>query len=430
MNETNSWLLQWLDSYLIKSPAQAKRVLQQDGALETLREAAAEAPHTLPSIDNADRYSIVAGANLDLSGRGSCIHPECLKKEVDRLLSTMWYYFDRIVVVGPPASSILRDSKRDPRSTLDTVLGYIEVLLYLRNIGAEPLLVFVDKPDAFCEEHFAEHFAPLVANLGFKSTKRYKTYINQLISRFEAEASIEVHTDKGYHMIVVDYPEYLDQPSGWLIRDGGNSAIKLDKREAAARFVHNQLTLVVADLATTVAMELPLGTAWKFHDRILRSTPRDIEVADVALELELPVLHGVDLETLLKIRTDERDSFLAFRNSLKSAIRERLDASGTTDAKTVAQEIQADLIEPSLNEIDRKLKAARNVLAKKAVVGLGVGTLTTTCGLLTTNPLMVTTGIAAAMSSVPATQKYIEERRDIGLSDMYFLWRAQNLANQ
>src|SRR4029453_2023434 len=40
-------------------------------------------------------------------------------------------------------------------------------------------------------------------------------------------------------------------------------------------------------------------------------------------------------------------------------------------------------------------------------------------------PLMVTTGVGAAMTALPAGHKYLEERREISLSDMYFLWQAQ-----
>jgi hypothetical protein len=115
---------------------------------------------------------------------------------------------------------------------------------------------------------------------------------------------------------------------------------------------------------------------------------------------------------------------LAFRSSLRSAIQERLKSTDDKAPERIAQEIGSDIIEPSLNEITR-LKAARTVLAKKAAVGVGVGAVTTVCGLLTTNPLMVTTGVGSAMTAVPAAQKYIEDRRDISLQDMYFLWRAQ-----
>jgi hypothetical protein len=61
---------------------------------------------------------------------------------------------------------------------------------------------------------------------------------------------------------------------------------------------------------------------------------------------------------------------------------------------------------------------------KKASASIGMGALMTTCGLLTANPLLITTGVGAVATTLPAAHKFIEDRRDVSLSDMYFLWRA------
>jgi hypothetical protein len=41
---------------------------------------------------------------------------------------------------------------------------------------------------------------------------------------------------------------------------------------------------------------------------------------------------------------------------------------------------------------------------------------------------MITTGVGAAMTALPAMDKYLDDRRDIALSDMYFAWQAQKHA--
>jgi hypothetical protein len=67
------------------------------------------------------------------------------------------------------------------------------------------------------------------------------------------------------------------------------------------------------------------------------------------------------------------------------------------------------------------------MMAKKSGVGLTLGALTTTCGLLAGIPagLAITAGVAT-LSGVAgsAAAKDIEERREASLSDMYFLWKA------
>jgi hypothetical protein len=47
-----------------------------------------------------------------------------------------------------------------------------------------------------------------------------------------------------------------------------------------------------------------------------------------------------------------------------------------------------------------------------------------TVGLLTGLPVFVGAGAAAAASVSLAINKYFDDRRDVRLSDMYFLWIA------
>jgi hypothetical protein len=100
------------------------------------------------------------------------------------------------------------------------------------------------------------------------------------------------------------------------------------------------------------------------------------------------------------------------------------------DPKEISQEIRRDVIDPALNGIERRLNAARSALLRKGAVSVGVGALATTCGLLTANPLLIGSGFATAMTTVAHVNKYIEEDRDVSLSDMYFLWRAQKHAKE
>jgi hypothetical protein len=50
-------------------------------------------------------------------------------------------------------------------------------------------------------------------------------------------------------------------------------------------------------------------------------------------------------------------------------------------------------------------------------------------GMHTTNPLYIATGLSAAAkiaSSVnTAAQKFVDDRRDVSMSDMFFLWKVQ-----
>jgi hypothetical protein len=164
---------------------------------------------------------------------------------------------------------------------------------------------------------------------------------------------------------------------------------------------------------------------------MLRAAKRKPTEADVAFHLSLPILEGIEPELLLRIRHDEHDHFEAFRTKLRLAIKERLERTDEPDAADVALEIRRDVIDPALNDIERRLKAARKLMQRKARLNLGLGSLVTSCGVLTANPIITGAGVAAMIgTSVTAGNKYLEEKRDIALSDMYFLWHTKRHATE
>jgi hypothetical protein len=95
------WLYQWLDSYLIKSPRQAMRLLHEPATIPSLMQAAVEAAATRSDIDQDIGFPLVAGSSLDLSGGVTCPNFPCLKEQVDELFRSAWHYFDRVVITGP-----------------------------------------------------------------------------------------------------------------------------------------------------------------------------------------------------------------------------------------------------------------------------------------------------------------------------------------
>lgn len=248
-----------------------------------------------------------------------------------------------------------------------------------------------------------------------------------LTERILKDAIIEIEPEArggehlGYRYVEIRHPDYFDQPYAGFF--GG--AKPPDKAAVVADVVRDYVFALIGDIDLSRNWRAPLGSSMRFHERLLGDRRHDLTEPDIALHLDLPILKGVDLETLIKVREAEGASFEAFRNSLRLAIRERLRTASSIDAGAIALEIESDVIAPALADIERKLVAARKVLVKKAVTGVGIGAATTTCGLLTGNPLLVTTGVGAAMTSLAAANKYFEEQRDIALSDMYFVWRAR-----
>jgi hypothetical protein len=142
-----------------------------------------------------------------------------------------------------------------------------------------------------------------------------------------------------------------------------------------------------------------------------------------AFQLKLPVVHGIELKTLLKLRQDEKESFDRFRRALERAIADRLSTANADNHAALAAEVQRDVVEPALAEIHQRLETAARVMTRKAAESLVVGTFSTLCGIYA-NPVFAAGLVPAINGLVNARHKYLDERREISLSEMFFLWRA------
>lgn len=125
---------------------------------------------------------------------------------------------------------------------------------------------------------------------------------------------------------------------------------------------------------------------------------------------------------IVKVRQDEWEYFERFRLALTAAIQERIGQNDTSPQ--VADRVYVDVIEPSLMDLDRRLRSAERALTRKVGVSMAVGAVTTVVSLLIGAPLEIGLGLVG-VASLQAGHKYWEDRGRIELSDMYFLWSLE-----
>jgi hypothetical protein len=418
MTNNKLWLYEWLDIHEVHSLTDAKKLLRNLAPRKELRERVSQVGSDLEEIPISDAPTIVAGRAIDLSGELDCFHWDCVKKQVDKLFSHVWHYFDRIVIVGPDAHYIsgMWDTENESQA-IELLLTYIRLLLYLREIGAEDLLLFRQKPHV-CEVHLTED----LSKLGMQPDL---THAEKIIEELEVKATIKTEAHEDHLHYTFNHPEF--KHTVWGVVDGIDTGSGADLRhEVTTAVCKRYVAHLASDIWTANTLKAPLGSAVNLHGQLLKAFEAGVGEADVAFQLNLPILKGIKAEELLKIRRDEKLHFEKFRQCLRTAIGERLENSSNEKAEVIAAEITNDLIKPSLNDIERRLAGAKQVLAKKAGLSITLGGLATTCGLLTANPLLITTGVTTAVGgALNAEYKFIEEQRDITLSDMYFLWQAQ-----
>jgi hypothetical protein len=191
-------------------------------------------------------------------------------------------------------------------------------------------------------------------------------------------------------------------------------------------FFDSYLVSLASDVGAARIWKAPLGTTERSFELFSRDLKWRLSDGEIAFRLGLPILEGIDPKLLVRLRRDEQPYFERFRDSIRTAIRDRARVQGRADADKLANEIKSDVIMPALRQVEARLSAARRQLLKKAGQSIVLGSFATVVGLLTANPVLVAAGLTPTIATAAtAAHKFVEQTDEVRLADMYFLWKAR-----
>ena len=421
------WVFDWFDAAGVKTAADAKKAIASKSVATTRMADLAENAKAELWSPGSGKNAIVAGTGLDLTANLGCYHIECLKTEVDKLFRRAWHYFDRIIVADQ-ITHIIADNWEEVEDDWKEgyLLSQLELLLHIREIGAEDILEFRAK--------HSPNPTHLKQDIGLTATAG----VRQLAEKVELSLAEEGTIRRDKEAWAMNHPMLVH--TQWVkasIVEGKNQSEEQVRKAVAKRIVESFSNYLLTDIELAQRSGAPLGTTNAVHSAIIGAKKGN--VADIAFDLELPFLEGVPIDELLKVRADEEEAFQRFRDALRLAIKERLRNQGAAGGEGIAAEIRDDLIEPELRTIRTRLTSAKTALAKQVGVSVVVGGLLTTCGLLIgwSADSMVQAVAPAISAGVGAAAKGAEGRvqwkiasdRDVEMSDMFFLWQALSHAD-
>ncbi|MDN3355878.1 hypothetical protein [Actinomadura sp. DC4] len=426
----NDWFHSWLTENGIANESAAYEAAKDPKRLADLI-GRAQAQQTMP-VELPEGNSLVAGRSLDLTGYLACGHADCLTQQVDRLFSRVWHYFDNIAIVGPDTHAFLENVSSGPAAIEENakfVAAWSRPLFHIHNIGADRLVTWVAKPPA-CPVHWKEYNQLQALHL---SKKVEKSIASALLT--EGEVTRESGNSKDSDSrLVLNHDQLFSGSSGESLRELSKNRSRNESLEMtlARTIVREHWLGTASDLYTASSMQLPVGLGIGLEARLASLRNSSPSTADIAFNLHLPVVDGLPIKELLTLREAERDAFEGFRDSLTQAFKERLAAEGSADrdSNSIAREVQSDVVAPALRVIERRLHAAEDALQKKHHYNIAMAGLSTVCGMLGIVPIATALGLAAAAGVVTAETKFVEEKRDISLSGMYFLWQANEHARK
>jgi hypothetical protein len=403
------WLWDWLDENNLRSVEATKR----DSLRDLQRRAAEWEPNLSQPLAGA---SVIAGAGADLHTGLQCPNPACQKNSVDVLFRRVWHYFDQIVIGDNLTHDIAHHWGPATEAELrERLLTRIDVLIHIRRIGAEHLVEFREK--GVETENWRHELRKAKAGSLVRAS-------DAVLNSLRRRASVEIKVSGGTAWVQLKDEELPWETSTvFRYRQGGRLTISDLKMDALDRAWRENMLFLAADVAKTRELSSALGCVHPWHQSVLAQAGHAAS-GSIAFELRFPILDGVPIRTLLKLRRDNGDLFLRFQKRLRDAVAAR---AGPGRAKDLADEIGRDIIDPELRKIRTALRASEKVLARKSAVGITLGSLVTTCGIIAgASPQASFIGGAAAVAAATqnAAGKYLEERRDIALSDFYFIWQA------
>src|SRR5215472_12477425 len=155
MNAAPYWLCRWIDEEGIQAEWETVNALKSDKATGRLYEVLHEAADRRRRLEVPSRAdvgdSIVAGSGIDLSGSIGCGADDCLRGSIDGTFKNIWHYFDCVVVEGLDPLRLadgLDRAKSESAfaSAMAKIADQVNLVLYLRETGADKTTIFANKP--------------------------------------------------------------------------------------------------------------------------------------------------------------------------------------------------------------------------------------------------------------------------------------------
>lgn len=416
------WLYDWFDECGVRAQPEIVKALKSSKALKRLiefRERAPRGPANSQQI--LPQRSIVVGRSLDLSGAISCGGYGCLRRDIDVAFQQVWHYFDGIVVAQIRPSMIYSAAENDAEGDYDRdgLLNQLRIALYIREVGAEPWVIFADKDREFSDQEWSTLVASLKVEGVFEGQRHDK-----LVQKIAKNTHFNVRPAGAGAWKIWVSSSYFKTPQQTTIYQAARPTIE----DLSSRLLRTFGTAAIQDVAT--ARDLSLSLVQPTPVPWINGKGRRPTQEEVALQLRLPVFSNLDVRDFLKLRDDEWPAFEKFRKGLSDEIKYQLNSAAKgSSAQSIARNVENSYLLPGLADIEQRHRTSRRALARKGAASLTIASSAATVSAISSVPMMIAGSVIALGSAVPLAPligSYIDETtKEIPMDKLYFLWRLK-----
>ena len=392
-------------------------------------------------------------ASLNLGGSSiGCSHIDCRIQRINNLARFALMYSDKVFICSFFSGYTDLDSNDD--------LNWAKQSFY------DDLLV-IQKIRPLVEKGFIEFFAPDVnvcfscqarRFLGDSAGKKLNSSYKKLQLDYLQNMSVEVerkHDGYGFNcrgsapyfeheMVKISFhvPDSLFKRPSILKKLENGDIVPISKtliKELRLHIdrAHDIVTNAIFGLATSNCLNTTFLTENDLHIQFLNSLHSSVEISQRNLIAEkfltsiVPFVEDVELKNLIKLRHREDEAFILYRQALNNAIEKLISNSGSFTEKD-AQSLYADVIAPSIANLDIKIKRAKKDLISKPLRSLTGVVGIISFGLLTGLVQSDISGIVKALGLLKFGSDFINDAMALGDSDkriksdhFYFLWKVK-----
>lgn len=412
------WLYEWMDDRGIRKAADLRKALRSPAAIDRLVELREDRAGTRDVDVMSLSAPVIAGRRVDLSGYLGCNHFECILPQIDTLFSKTWHYFDTIIVDDPN----IPDPVSNYGEFLEEIEQRVNLLLYLRKIGAGDSVAFRKKLSGFCDYHFRDFAKSNGLGLDLLFDEDVE---NSVVQELTARARFEISRREDHWNYTISHPE-LERIIGTYSHS--NLDVRPSREECAKDAFGMYCAALISDVAIARELRAPLLQVAEGKQPFRQPEPLDDTL--VALNLRLPVLVNVPAKEVLRLKHNNWPEFVLFRDALRKAIRAQIRETGNGSPEEIARAVVDEYVTPELETIGVELGVSRRELARKIGANVAVGVAPVSTGLINHSPLVIAAAAipaayAAIKNVMPEVNKHFDGRAEIEKSPLYFLWKAR-----
>jgi len=392
-------------------------------------------------IPSPTQFSFIA-SNSFSGGVSDCSMPQCRVNKIDSLARFSAFYSDNILIQNPfDKYHELKKFQGDLRNFL---LGDLEVLFRIEPLIKKGIIGISKGEMELCSECLKKTLQKekeVIAKIQKGEKVLLEKYLDKINLRFQKIF--------GEILIYLSGPEELIEHSQQIsIMGKKNPLLKHYIKSTATDFKIKNKTIKKKFLLQYLSPKFgdmllqDIYSSMKGYNSVtdqktdlfvrgnIETSVKNFKISRLMKNLthKVPNLENISIKNLVKLRTQEEESFKVYRNALTDVIKK---INKDTNEEEVKLLVQSEII-PEIDTLNMLLKKIREKASqsfmKKAVLGSAFISLGLFSGFVPTNMREILTSLGSC-KVIEGVSNDLVKRFEIPLeikkSKYYFLWKAQ-----